>query len=60
MQHIQLDTAKIRCELGYTEQATAEESMRRTIAWELEHPPENVLQENNYIIEDKLLAKLRV
>lgn len=57
---LHLITAKIRRELGYTEQATAEESIRRTIAWELEHPPENMLQENNYIIEDKLLAKLCV
>ncbi|NRR21678.1 NAD-dependent epimerase/dehydratase family protein [Brevibacillus sp. MS2.2] len=59
-QHIQLDTAKIRRELGYTEQTTAEESMRRTIAWEIDHPPENILQGMDYIIEDKVAAKLGV
>ncbi|EJL23826.1 NAD-dependent epimerase/dehydratase family protein [Brevibacillus sp. BC25] len=59
-QHIQLDSAKIRRELGYTEQATAEESMRRTIAWEIDHPPENILQGIDYSIEDKVAAKLGV
>ncbi|MGK5510116.1 NAD-dependent epimerase/dehydratase family protein [Brevibacillus formosus] len=59
-QHVQLDTAKIRRELGYTEQTTTEESMRRTIAWELDHPPENMLHGNNYFKEDKLLKKLGV
>ncbi|MBG9941182.1 NAD-dependent epimerase/dehydratase family protein [Brevibacillus formosus] len=59
-QNVQLDTAKIRRELGYTEQTTAEESMRRTIAWEIDHPPENVLQGIEYSIEDKVAAKLGV
>ncbi|ASJ56958.1 NAD-dependent dehydratase [Brevibacillus formosus] len=59
-QHVQLDTAKIRRELGYTEQTTTEESMRRTIAWEIDHPPENMLHGNNYFKEDKLLKKLGV
>ncbi|MED1784895.1 NAD-dependent epimerase/dehydratase family protein [Brevibacillus fortis] len=59
-QHIQLDTAKIRRELGYTEQTAAEESMRRTLAWELDHPPENVWQGIDYSTEDKLAERLGV
>ncbi|MFF0829635.1 NAD-dependent epimerase/dehydratase family protein [Brevibacillus sp. NPDC003359] len=59
-QHVQLDTAKIRRELGYTEQTAAEESMRRTLAWELDHPPENVWQGIDYSTEDKLAERLGV
>jgi nucleoside-diphosphate-sugar epimerase len=59
-QHIQLDTGKIRRELGYTEQFSAEEAMRRTVQWESENPPEQAAQMVDYEKEDKLLARLGV
>lgn len=59
-QHIQLDTGKIRRELGYTEQFSAEEAMRRTVQWESENPPEQAAQMMDYEKEDKLLARLGV
>jgi nucleoside-diphosphate-sugar epimerase len=34
------DCGKIRLELGYSESIGAEEAMRRTVAWERSHPPE--------------------
>jgi nucleoside-diphosphate-sugar epimerase len=39
-QHLVPDTTRIRSELGYREPVTREEGIRRTIAWEREHPPE--------------------
>ncbi|MGG1660474.1 NAD-dependent epimerase/dehydratase family protein [Brevibacillus sp. NRS-1366] len=57
-QHIQLDTGKIRRELGYKERFSAVEAMRRTIEWELANPPEDVLQLVNYTEEDEIIAKL--
>jgi nucleoside-diphosphate-sugar epimerase len=34
-QHLELDTARIRCELGYDEKVDEAEGLRRTIDWEL-------------------------
>jgi nucleoside-diphosphate-sugar epimerase len=38
-QHLVPDTTRIRSELGYREPIAREEAIRRTIAWEREHPP---------------------
>jgi nucleoside-diphosphate-sugar epimerase len=38
-QHLLIDTRKIRRELGFSETVTLEESIRRTVAWELAHAP---------------------
>ncbi|MGG4493446.1 NAD-dependent epimerase/dehydratase family protein [Brevibacillus reuszeri] len=59
-QHICLDTGKIRRELGYQESLTANEAIRRTIEWEIAHPPEGVHQMINYTEEDELITKLGI
>jgi nucleoside-diphosphate-sugar epimerase len=41
-QHLVADTTRIRSELGYREPVEREEAIRRTIAWEREHPPEMI------------------
>jgi nucleoside-diphosphate-sugar epimerase len=41
-QHWFVDTTRIRQELGYAEEIPREEALRRTVAWERAHPPENV------------------
>lgn len=56
-QHIQLDTSKIRSELGYAERFTAEEAMHRTISWESANPPELATGIIDYIAEDEWLAR---
>lgn len=38
-QELVLDTSRIRSELGYREVVPAEEGFRRTVAWQLRHPP---------------------
>jgi nucleoside-diphosphate-sugar epimerase len=38
-QHWEADSTRIRRELGYTEPVPLNEAIRRTIAWEREHPP---------------------
>ena len=38
-QHLVADTTRIRSELGYREPVPREEAIRRTVAWEREHPP---------------------
>jgi nucleoside-diphosphate-sugar epimerase len=39
VQHVAASSERIRTELGYTEVVTAEEAIRRTIAWEEAHQP---------------------
>jgi nucleoside-diphosphate-sugar epimerase len=59
-QHLVADTARIRQELGYTEEVSCEEGLRRAVAWERGHPPEKIDPAAfDYRVEDKLLAELR-
>jgi len=58
-QHMVADTSRIRRELGYSELVPRDEALRRTIAWEREHPPAEI--DNglfDYATEDALLADL--
>lgn len=58
-QHLVVDTTRIRDELGYREHVSREEALRRTIAWERTHPPEQVDPEQfDYAAEDAVLADL--
>ncbi len=57
------DIEKIRTRLGYRDETPAEEGLRRTVRWYLQHPPEpggeieRVLQDPfDYETEDKLIA----
>jgi nucleoside-diphosphate-sugar epimerase len=57
-QHLVLDTARIRRELGYREPVTLDEAVQRTIEWERAHPPEQIdPQEFDYDAEDAVLAR---
>ena len=58
-QHLVADSTLIRVELGYQEPVPRMEALRRTIAWEREHRPENVAKLLDYAAEDAALAELR-
>ena len=62
-QHWVSDSTRIRTELGYTEIIDRYEALKRTIAWEQEHPPQTVSVEGHaklldYKDEDVVLAEL--
>jgi nucleoside-diphosphate-sugar epimerase len=58
-QHLVVDTSRIRQELGYREEVSRGEGLRRTIDWEREHPPEKPDPKMfDYAAEDALLAEL--
>lgn len=60
-QDLVLDTSRIRRELGYKEIVSPDEGLSQTVAWEREHPPENVdPQMFDYSTEDAILAKLEL
>jgi nucleoside-diphosphate-sugar epimerase len=59
-QHWVVDTSRIRDELGYAESIPRDEALRRTIAWERAHPPEQVDPTDfDYAAEDAALATTR-
>lgn len=56
-QDIVVDSTRIRTELGYRETVSLEEALRRTVAWEREHPPAEIDPNTfDYIAEDAILA----
>jgi nucleoside-diphosphate-sugar epimerase len=56
-QQYEVDSTRIRRELGYSEIVPFAEALRRTIAWERSNPPEKVLPEDfDYAAEDASLA----
>ncbi|MBU1626438.1 hypothetical protein KKB18_03640, partial [bacterium] len=55
------DSSLIRNEIGYKEQISRKESIRRTIEWERINPPENIDKSNfDYTMEDKIMSSLKV
>jgi nucleoside-diphosphate-sugar epimerase len=57
--HLVTDSTRIREELAYREPIPHCEALRRTVAWERAHPPENVdLDQFDYAAEDAVLAEL--
>lgn len=57
-QHWVASSKRIRDELGYRENVSRAEAVRRTIAWELEHPPAQVPDAMfNYAEEDRVAAQ---
>ena len=55
-QDLTFDTVRIRNELGYEEKTLPAEAMRRTVAWERDHPPEAIDPAAfNYTAEDAAL-----
>ena len=58
-QHWEVDTGRIRRELGHEESVPRDEALRRTVAWERENPPQGIdPAEFDYAAEDDALAKL--
>jgi nucleoside-diphosphate-sugar epimerase len=55
-QDIVVDSSRIRQELNYTERVDIDEAIRRTIAWERDHPPVRVNEKDfDYTREDEFL-----
>lgn len=58
--HLVTDTSRIRDELGYAEQFSRQEALKRSIDWERRHPPSEIdPAQFDYAAEDALLEKLR-
>jgi nucleoside-diphosphate-sugar epimerase len=55
-QHYDLDTSRIRAELGYAEVVDERTALERTIEWERANPPE--VFDADYDAEDAVLASL--
>jgi nucleoside-diphosphate-sugar epimerase len=56
-QQYEVDSSRIRRELGYSEIVPFDEALRRTIAWERANPPEKISPEDfDYAAEDAALA----
>ncbi len=54
-----VDSRRIRTELGYEEIVPLEEALRRTVAWEREHPPEEVdVKKFDYEAEDEVVGRI--
>lgn len=59
-QQYEVDSSRIRRELGYEECVPFDEALRRTIAWERAHPPEQIEPSKfDYAAEDAVLSELR-
>ncbi|MGZ4855913.1 MAG: NAD-dependent epimerase/dehydratase family protein, partial [Candidatus Angelobacter sp.] len=58
-QHLVASSERIRKELGYREQLSREEAIRRTIAWERSNPPAAPVAQFDYAAEDAALARFK-
>jgi nucleoside-diphosphate-sugar epimerase len=59
-QHLDMDTAKIRRELGYRETLSRGEALEKNVAWDREHPPIDVDRAQfDYAAEDAILEQQR-
>jgi nucleoside-diphosphate-sugar epimerase len=57
-QHLVVDTTRIREELGYVERVPREEALRRTIAWQRAHPPQEIdPRQFDYAAEEAILRE---
>lgn len=57
--HWVVDTTRIRRELGYDEQLSRAEALKRTVDWERANPPNPIDPSGfDYAMEDRLLARL--
>ncbi len=58
-QDLVTDVSRIRTELGYIEPVAPDEALRRTVAWELAHPPAEIAaMAFDYEVEDRILREL--
>jgi len=58
-QHIVGDTSKIRRMLGYKEKYPLEERIKRTVQWQLKHPPRDHQAQFDYEAEDWALKVVK-
>jgi len=59
-QQYDVDSSRIRNELGYAEVLRFDEALRRTIEWERANPPEKIdANDFNYDAEDAVISKLK-
>jgi len=56
--HLDIDTSRIREELGFTDKIEREEALRQTIEWERDNPPEKGIDESEYVAEDEAIRDL--
>ncbi len=57
-QHLFMDSTRIRSELGYTEQVSVEEALRRTIEWDQANPPPQIdPAQYDYAAEDEAITR---
>jgi nucleoside-diphosphate-sugar epimerase len=57
--HLVGDCRQLRRDLGYVEPVSVDEAMRRTVAWEWSHPPEQLeIAALDYAAEDAVLKRL--
>jgi nucleoside-diphosphate-sugar epimerase len=59
-QHLVASSDRIREELGYREQLSREEAIRRTITWERTNPPAQPVAQFNYQAEDEALRQFKM
>jgi nucleoside-diphosphate-sugar epimerase len=51
--HLDIDTSRIRDELGFAEKISREDALKNTIEWERNNPPEKGIDEFEYTAEDE-------
>jgi nucleoside-diphosphate-sugar epimerase len=56
--HLNIDTGRIRKELGYVESVDIDEALARTIGWEKENPPQAFEDSFDYTSEDEILKSI--
>jgi nucleoside-diphosphate-sugar epimerase len=57
-QHLDMDTTKIRRDLGYRETMSRRETLEKTVVWDREHPPTDVDPgQFDYLAEDAILIR---
>lgn len=58
-QDLDMDTTKIRVELGYYESVSRREALKRTLTWDRAHPPKHIDRSQfDYQAEDAILGRL--
>ena len=59
-QHLFMDSARIRSELGYTESVPVDEALRRTTEWEQANPPRQINPAQfDYLAEDEAITRVK-
>jgi nucleoside-diphosphate-sugar epimerase len=57
-QHLDMDTTKIRHDLGYHETMSRREALEKTVVWDREHPPKDAdPAQFDYVAEDAILSR---